>query len=271
MGYIEGVAYVIEPRWAGGSIERLNALAADLVALRPAVIVTDGTPAALAAKRATSNIAIVGCRLGNPVTTGLAASLARPGGNLTGTAIATTDIAGKWLELLREVAPAAKSVAFLTDTSNAGGRHTFRELQSRARTFGVEVQALDGRTMAEVTQAFNTIARDRIAGLIVGTTPVVFAQRRYIIEAAARQRIPAVYARSEYVDAGGLMSYGANLAVHYSHAADYVHRILQGARPGDLPIEQPTGFELWVNLKMAHSIGLKIPHSVLLRADKVIE
>ncbi|TMG95222.1 MAG: hypothetical protein E6H73_05885 [Betaproteobacteria bacterium] len=271
LGYVEGTSYVIESRWAKGDTERLAALAAELAALKPGVIVADGTPSALAAKQATVSIPIVAIRIADPVKAGLAASLARPGGNLTGTTIVTTNIAGKWLELLREVAPGVRSLAFLNDTSNAGAMLTFRELQEQARPLGVKVQALDGRNRSNVEQAFSAIARERMDGFVVGTNAVVFAQRHQIIEAAARQRLPAIYARREYVDAGGLMSYGTDLSAHYSHAADYGHRILQGAKPGDLPIEQPTKFELVLNLKTATTLGLTIPQSLLVRADEVIE
>ena len=271
LGYVEGTGYVIESRWARGDSQELSALAAELAALKPGVIVADGTPSALAAKRATSSIPIVAVRIADPVKAGLAAGLAQPGGNLTGTTIVTTDIAGKWLELLREVAPGVKSLVFLTDTSNVGAMLTFRELQERAQPLGVKVETFDGRNRSSVEQAFGAIARERKDGLIVGTNAVVFGQRQQIVEAAARQRIPAIYARREYVDAGGLMSYGTDLSVHYSHAADYVHRILQGAKPGDLPIEQPTKFELIINMKTAKALGIKLPSSILLRADRVIE
>ena len=271
LGWVEGKGFAIESRWAGSDSGRLPTLAAELVALKPHLIVADGTPAALAARRASSITPIVAIRIADPVKAGLAASLARPGGNLTGTTIVTTDIGGKWVELLREVAPGIKSLVFLNDTSNTGAMLTFRELQQRARPRGVTVEALDGGSRSAVVKAFSTIARDRRDGLVVGTNAVVFEQRQQIIEAAARQRIPAIYARREYVDEGGLMSYGADLGAHYSHAADYVHRILQGTRPADLPIEQPTRFELVVNLKTAKALAIRIPPSVLVRADRVIE
>ena len=271
LGYAEGTGHVVESRWARGDAERLPALAAELAALKPGLIVADGTPSALAAKQATTSIPIVAIRISDPVKAGLAASLARPGGNLTGTTIVTTDIAGKWLELLREVAPGMKSLAFLNDMSNAGAMLTFRELQQRARPLGVKVQPLDGRNRSNVEQAFNAIVRERVDGFVVGTNTVVFAQRQQIIEAAARRRIPAIYARREYVDAGGLMSYGTDLSAHYSHAADYADKILKGAKPGDLPIEQPTKFELVVNMKTARALGLKVPQTILVRADEVIE
>jgi putative ABC transport system substrate-binding protein len=271
LGYVDGTGYVVDSRWAAGVTQQLEPLAAELAALKPHVIVADGTPSALAAKRATTSIPIVSIRISNPVKAGLAASLARPGGNVTGTTIITTDIVGKWLELLREIAPAIKSAAFLNDTTNAGAMLTFRELQGRARSLGMTVQALDGRDRKNVEQAFGTMMRERLDGLIVGTNAVVFEHRQQIIEAAARQRVVAIYARREYVEAGGLMSYGADLGVHYGRAADYVHRILRGTRPADLPIEQPMKFELVLNMKTAKELGITIPQSVLVRADRVIE
>jgi putative ABC transport system substrate-binding protein len=222
-------------------------------------------------KSAISKTPIVAIRLANPVMSGLAASLARPGGNVTGTSTVTTDIAGKWLELLHEVAPAMKSLVFLTDTANPGGKLTLRELNERAGSLGVKVQPFDGRSKGNVEQAFSAIARERIGGLIVGTSPAILAQREQIVASAARQRISAIYAREEYVDAGGLMSYGADLDVHFSRAADYVHRILKGAKPADLPIEEPTKFKLVVNLKTARALGKTIPQSILVRANRVIE
>jgi putative tryptophan/tyrosine transport system substrate-binding protein len=269
-GYAEHTSYVIEPRWASGS-RRLSTLAAEITASSPHVIVADGTPAALAAKRASAHIPIVAIRISDPVKAGLVASLAHPGGNVTGTTIVTAQIAGKWIELLREVAPATRSLAFLNDTSNSGAMITFRELEERARLLGMSARVFDGTSRERVEKAFGGIARERGDGLVVGTNAVVFAQRQQIVDAAAREQIPAIYARHEYVEAGGLMSYGANLGVHYSHAADYVHRIVQGARPRDLPIEQPTRFELVVNQKAAQALGMKIPATVLLRADRVIQ
>jgi len=271
LGYAERTGYTIEPRWARGDTKRLPALAAELVGLQPHVIVADGTPAALAAKRASSHIPIVAIRISDPVKAGLVASLAQPGGNVTGTSVVTAQIAGKWVELLREVAPKTKSIAFLTDTSNAGAMITFRELRDRAGALGIAVQAFDGRSAAEIQEVFAEIERGRWGALLVGTNAVIFAQRRLILDATARQRVPALYARREYVDAGGLMSYGTNLGSHYSHAAEYVHRIAQGAKPDDLPVEQPTRFELVVNMKTARALGIRIPPAVLLRADRVIE
>jgi putative ABC transport system substrate-binding protein len=271
LGFNEGGNARIDARWADGDPQRLIALAGELVKLQPHVMVADGTPAALAARRATAAIPIVAIRIADPVKTGLAKSLARPAGNVTGNTIVTTDIAGKWLELLRELAPQTTSVAFLNDTSNAGAMLTFRELQNAAKKIGLKTAVLDGRSPASVGQAFDAVARERIDGLIVGTNAIVYGQRDQIVAAAARARIPAVYARSDYVDAGGLVSYGTDLGALYAQAAQYVQRILDGAKPSDLPIEQPMRFELAVNRKTARAIGITLPPSVMVRATRVVE
>lgn len=271
LGYAEQADYRIEARWANGEVPRLGSLASELVALGPRVIVADGTPAALAAKRASARIPIVAIRISDPVRTALVASLARPGGNVTGNTIVTTDIAGKWLELLRELAPQARAVAFLNDTTNAGAMLTFRELQAAAKRIGVKAAALDARDPAAVERAFATIARDGFDGLVVGTNAIVFRQRDQIVAAAARLRIPAIYARSEYVDAGGLIAYGTDLGALYAQAAHYVHRILNGAKPSELPVEQPMRFELAINVQAARALGLAIPPSVMVRATRLVE
>ena len=271
LGSAEGKDYRIEARWASGDAARLASLAAELAALEPRVIVADGTPAALAAKRASATLPIVAIRISDPVKTGLVASLARPGGNVTGNSVVTTDIAGKWLELLREIAPQARAIGFLNDTSNAGAMLTFKELQASAKRVAVTAVALDGRDRASVERSFDRIARERLDGLVVGTNAVVYRQRDQIVAAAARARIPAIYARSDYVDAGGLMAYGTDLGSLYAHAAQYVHRILNGAKPSELPVEQPMRFELVVNLKAAKALALAIPPSVMVRATRLVE
>lgn len=271
LGYPEGKGYLIEPRWARGESERLPGLAAELVALKPDVIVTSTTSAALAAKRASSLVPIVATAMADPIKSGLAATLGRPGGNLTGTTVVTTQLAGKWLELLREIAPTAKSLAFLTDTANPGSMLVFREAEERARPLGVAVQALDGRNRGQVERSFSLLASERMDGLIVSTTGILVDHRQQIVDAAARLRIPAIYGRREYVDAGGLLSYGTDIGALFSRPADYVHRILQGAKPSELPIEQASTFKLVLNLRAAKALGIKVPQSVLLRADEVIQ
>ena len=271
LGYTESKGYVIEARWADAQAKRLPELAAELVSLKAEVIVTAGSSAALAAKRATSSIPIVFIAGIDPVKMGLVSSFSRPEGNLTGVTNLTTDIAVKWLELMREIAPKARSFAMLSYTDSPGGKQILQDLQERAKPFGIAVQSLDGRNRANVERAFATMARERVGALIVTSTGALLDQRQQIVEAAARQRIPAVYGRREYAEAGGLVSYGANLLDLERHAATYVDKILRGAKPADLPVEQPTKFELVINLKTAKALGITIPQSVLARADEVIE
>jgi putative ABC transport system substrate-binding protein len=271
LGYMQGAGYVIDSRWANGDLGKLNVLAAELVTLKPDVIVTGGTPTALAAKRATSSIPIVFVAVADPVKSGLVANLARPEGNLTGTTNVLTEVAAKWLGLIREIAPTAKSLAFLTDTANPASMLIFRQLQEEARPLGVVVMPLDGSSQESVKRAFGTIAQERVDGLIMSAAGRLRAQRQQIIEAAARLRIPAVYALREFAEAGGLLSYGADLDLLWRRAADLVHRILKGAKPSEIPVEQAAVFNLVVNLRTAKALGLKIPQSVVVRADKLIE
>ena len=271
LGYVEGKGYVIEARWARAQIERLPTLAAELVALKPDVIVTASTTAALAAKKATSSIPIVYLGSADPVKAGLVKSFARPEGNLTGTSIVAIDVSGKWLELMREIAPKARSFAFLTYTDSASAMQIYRELQEKAKPLGVAVQALDGRNRGNVERAFDIMARERVDGLIVSAAGTVVDQRQQIVEAAARQRIPAVYARRDFTDAGGLMFYGADYDALFPRGADYVNRILQGAKPSELPFEQASTFKLVLNLKAAKALGLKIPEAVRARVDEAIQ
>ena len=271
LGYTEAKGYVIEGRWAKAQPDRLPALAAELVALNPDVIVTVSTPAALAAMRATARIPIVLVGATDPVKVGLVKSFARPEGNLTGIMIVQPDIAGKWLELLREIAPKARSIAVLTNIDNPASMLAFRELQKLAKPLGVAVQALDGRSRGNVGRAFESMARERIDALIVGASGTLANQRQQIVESAARLRIPALYARREFVEAGGMMSYGADYNALYARAADYVHRIEQGAKPAELPFEQASVFRLVVNAKALKALGLKIPESVRVRVDEVVQ
>ena len=271
LGYTEGKDLVIEVRFAGGNPDQLPGLAAELVALKPDVIVAVTTTAALAAKKATSSIPIVAVGPADPVKSGLVASLARPGGNLTGISPNQADIAGKWLELLRELLPKAKSIAYLTDRGNPGEMLVFRELEAHARPFGIEVRALDGITARSVDQAFAAIAAGGIDALIVATTASLLGQRRQIVETAARVRLPAIYARQEYAEAGGLLSYGAAAEVVFARAAEYADRILHGVQAQELPFEMASTFRLVVNLKTAKALGLRIPQAVRIRADQVIE
>lgn len=271
LGYREGKDLLIEARWAGGDVARLPGLADELVALKPDVIVAVTTTVALVTKKATSRIPIVALGPADPVKSGLVASLARPGGNLTGVSPNQAEIAGKWVEMVREIVPGAKSLAYLTDPGNPGEMLVFGEVQQGARPLGIKVHALDGVTLGSVEQAFATVKRERIDAIIVATTTSLLAHRREIVEAAARLRIPAIYARREYLEAGGLLSYGTNLEAVFSRGAEYVHRILQGTRPAELPFEMASTFTLVVNLTTARALGAKIPQSVLARADQVIE
>ena len=263
------VAY--EARYARGASERLPALAAGLVALKPDIIVTPGTPATIAAMKATSVVPIVFMAAGDPVGTGLVASLARPGGNVTGTTNLTTEIVGKQLELLREVSPTAKRLAYLTDASNKASLGAFRRAEEHARATNITIRLLDGRQRDELGRSFETIKRERLQGFIVGATGVLLEHRDQIVHFAAQERLPVVYGRREYVDTGGLLSYAADLQFSFTRGADYVHRILMGAKPADLPVEQVSNIRMVLNLKTARALGIAIPASLHLRADEVIE
>ena len=271
LGYTEEKGYLIEGRWAKVQPDRLPALAAELVALNPDVIVTASTPAALAAMRATARIPIVSVGATDPVKVGLVKSFSRPEGNLTGIMTVNLNIQGKWLELLREIAPKAKTIALLTNIGNPASMVGLRELQELAKPLGVAVKALDGSNPSNVERAFESITRERMDALIVGASGTLTNQRQQIVEAAARLRIPALYARREFAEAGGLMSYGADYNALFTRAADYVHRILQGAKPSELPFEQASVFRLVVNAKAVQALGLKIPESVRVRVDEVIQ
>ena len=271
LGYAEGRDLLVETRSAAGNLERLPVLAAELIAWAPDVIVAVTTTVALTAKRATSQIPIVALGPADPVKSGLIASLARPGGNLTGVSPNQAEIAGKWLELLRELAPRARSLAYLTDRGNPGEMLVFREVEQQAQPLGVRVQALDGVSRSAVDQAFAGLERARMDGLIVATTSSVLAQRQQIVDAAARLRLPAIYARQEYAEAGGLLSYAASLDAVFVRGAEQVHRILQGTPPAELPFEMSSTFRLVVNMKTARALGMKIPPALLARADEIIE
>jgi putative ABC transport system substrate-binding protein len=267
----EGNDVAYEARYARGALDRLPALAAELVALKPDIIVCPATPSTIAAMKATSTIPIVFSAAGNPVGSGLVASLARPGGNVTGTSNITIEIVGKQLELLRELVPSAIRLAFLTDASSKGSLAVFRQLEDHARAMKLAVQILDGRKRTDLERSFETIKRERVQGLIVGTTGALLEHRDQIVQFAAREKLPVVYGRREYVDSGGLVSYGADLQIAFSRSADYVHRILKGAKPADLPVERSSNLRLVINLKIARALGITVPATVRLRVDEVIE
>jgi putative ABC transport system substrate-binding protein len=272
LGYAEGRDYVIEQRSAQNDFARLPVLVVELLALKVAMIVVSGTPAALAAQKATREIPILFTAVGDPVGSGLAATLARPGGNITGLSVGVgQDLYSKRLDLLRQLAPGVRRVAFLYNPDNATTVRALRQFESdcaklRFKSFGVPIRGNE-----EIAPAFKTMQRDKVQGLIVTPGNSKFAWRASIIEHAAKHRLPAVYGLSNFVEAGGLLSYSANYLDLYRRAAAYADKIFKGAKPGDLPIEQPTRFELVLNMKTAKALGLKISNSVLVQATRVIE
>jgi ABC-type uncharacterized transport system substrate-binding protein len=271
LGYVEGQNFVLEYRSADGQAERFPDLARELVRLNVEVIVTRGTPSALAAKRATRTIPIVMASSGDPVATGIVASLARPGGNVTGLSAVATEIQGKQLEVLREMAPQIARVGFLFNMSNPVLQAQWKEAQLAARSVGLQALLLDVRAVRDLEPAFRAAAEQRTGAVIVGVDALTQAHRSQIIEALSRRHLPSISREREFVDAGGLMSYGVHYADLYRRAAAYVDKIFKGARPADLPVEAPTRFELVINLRTAKALGLTIPQSVLVRADEVIQ
>ena len=274
LGYVEGRNIVIEYRDAEGKLERLPGLAADLVALKVDVIAVTSTPAALAAKNATRTIPIVFTWAADPVRSGLVTSLGRPGGNVTGLSVLFTELVGKRLELLKQAVPGASRIAVLRHPGDYGERtenEMLREADVAARALGVRLQVVEARGPEDFDRAFADMTRARADAVTVESTNIFFMERKRLVDAAAKHRLPATYLVREFVDAGGLMSYAANAADLQRRAAAYVEKILKGAKPGDLPVEQPMKFELVINLKTAKALGLTIPPSLLARADQVIE
>ena len=273
-GYVEGRDFVMEIRDAGGKLERIPALAAELVSLKVDLIVVGGTLQALAAKQATTTIPIVFTTVGDPVGSGIVASLARPGGNITGLSNLAPELIGKHLDLLKEVVPDVRRIAFLRHTGGVGERveqDLLKVAEDAARALALRLQVVEARSAADLDKAFAEIVAARVGAVSVLGGTMFFIERHRLVDLAARSRLPAVYAEREFVDAGGLMSYGANDVDLIRRAGAYVDKILKGAKPGDLPVQQPTKFELMVNLKTAKSLGLTVPQSVLLRAKEVIE
>jgi putative ABC transport system substrate-binding protein len=272
LGYIEGRHILIEYRWADGRFDRLPALAAELARLKVDVIVASNTPAALAAKHVTSTIPIVTVTSGDPVGSGLVATLAHPGGNVTGLSLfPTLEISGKQLELLKEAFPTVSHVAGLANPANPPTAGLLTETELAARALGLRLRVLHVREPKDFDDAFTMMKNERVPALLVIADPLVNDNRGRIVAFAATHRVPAIYPYRTFVDAGGVMSYGVDLSDLSRRAATYVDRILKGAKPADLPIEQPTKFELVVNLKTAKALGLTIPSSLLLRADHVIQ
>jgi putative ABC transport system substrate-binding protein len=271
-GYIEGQNVVIEYRWADGHYGRLSALAADLVGRKVDVIATaGGTDSAFAAKRATSTIPIVFCGIGDPVGDGLIASLGRPGANITGMSLFTRELNAKRLELLSELVPRAKAIALLVNPTSSTAERVIADVQEAGRSKGVKLHILKAAAEGEFEIAFASLGQLSTGALLVGSDPFFNSRRDDLVALAARYAIPAMYEWREYVTAGGLVSYGASLTVAFRQAATYIGRILAGATPNDLPVQQPTTFELIINLQTANALGLTVPQSILARADEVIE
>jgi putative ABC transport system substrate-binding protein len=274
LGYDEGRNIVIVRRYGDSVVEQLPALAAELVKLNVDIIVAWSTPAALAAQRATKTIPIVAAVMADPVGDELVANLARPGGNITGTTFLGPELVSKRLQLLKEIIPGLSRVAALWQPHAYGARtmaNMSKEMEASARTLGMQLQFVPAAGPAELASAFSTIIKERPDAFILMPSPILFGQYRRIVTFAANNRLPAMYQAREIVEGGGLMSYGANLGDLFRSAAPFVHKILNGANPSELPVEQPTKFELVINLKTAKELGLTITREVQLIADEVIE
>ena len=272
LGYTEGQNIVVEVRQADGQVDRLAKITAEIVQSKPDVIVVSSPQAVLSAKQATTTIPIVFTAIINPVGAGFVASLARPGGNVTGVSWdATPELAGKQLESLREIVPRASRIAVLWNPDTTGSAAFMQHTSSAAKVLGIILQSVEARAPEDFQAAFSAIAKERSAGVVVLGSAFTFNHREQIARLAAQHRLPAIYGNRDSVVAGGLMSYGSSLLEQWRRAAVYVDKILKGAKPVDLPVEQPTKFELVINLKTAKALGLTIPQSLLLRADEVIQ
>jgi putative ABC transport system substrate-binding protein len=271
VGYVEGQNITIEYRWAEGRFERFADFAAEFVRLKCDIIMAGSAHAAIAAKHATATTPIIVVGVGEVVETGLVTSLARPGGNITGSTLMFAELSTKRLELLKQVVPRIAVVAVLWNAGTPAKAIDWRETQVAARVLGMTLQSREVSDPNGFDRAFTAMTRERPDALIVLGDPLMFLERERIAEFAARRRLPAMYDHRAYAEAGGLIAYGSDLREWYRRAALYVDKILKGERPGDLPIEQPTKFELVINLKTAKALGLTIPPSLLLRADQVIE
>jgi putative ABC transport system substrate-binding protein len=271
LGWVEEENIKIEYRYADGVSERLPELAADLVKRNVAIIVVAVTPDALAAAHATKTIPIVMASAGDPVGAGLAQSLAKPGGNVTGLSQMSTDLAGKRLELMREIVPDLSRIGVLRNPRDAISTITWQEIQTPAKRLSIELRSLELHDVSEFDQAFVTAINEKIGGLYTLPAPIFVDNEKRIVDFATRNRLPSVFHLPEFVRLGGLMAYGPDRAALFRRAATYVDKILRGANPGDLPIEQPTKFELAINLRTAKSLNFAIPQSLILRADEVVE
>ena len=271
LGYVEGKNVTFAYRWAEEKLDRLPALAAELVQLKVDVIVTETTPAAHAAKKATTAIPIVMALSGDAVGVGLVASLARPGANITGLTFIGPDVSGKWVELLKEMSPKTSRLAYLAHPDLPPEVLVFKAMQPVAQGLGMTIKLVEARSQNDFKHAFSEMRQARVNGLVVSPGIIYVQKPKLIVDFAAQQRLPTMCGRSDFVDAGGLASYGTSFPDLYRRAAVYVDRILKGTKPADLPVEQPTKFELVINLKAAKQIGVTIPQSVLFRADRVIK
>jgi len=271
LGYTEGQNIAIEQRYAHGVHDRLSGLAAELVPRKVDVIVVDGTATAIVAKAATTTIPIVFTLAGDPVGSGLAASLARPGGNVTGLSNLAAELSGKQLQLLKEAVPEASRVAFLYNPVNPATAPALNGAQAAARALGIQLQVLEVRRPNELGKAFSEMTKGRAGSLLTVSDAIFTTERVQLLKLAAKGRLPVMFSDREYVEAGGLMSYGTNFPDQYRCAATYVDKILKGAKPADLPVEQPTRFDLAINMKTAKGLGLTFPPSILVQATEVIE
>jgi putative tryptophan/tyrosine transport system substrate-binding protein len=270
LGYVEGQNIAIESRWTEDKDDRLPALAADLVRLKVDVIVASGGAATQAARQATRTIPIVMSQVNDPVGSGLVASLARPGGNVTGLTVMSPDLLGKQLQLLKEVVPTVSRVALLRNPDNPADTAILREAEAAAQALGVRLQTLEARNPPEIDSAFAAMTRERAGALLILPDSVFLSQRSQIAELAVKRRLPSIRQSRAFPEAGGLMSYGANYPDLSRRAATFVDKILKGAKPADLPVEQPTKFELVLNLKTAEALGLTLSPTLLFQADEVI-
>ena len=273
LGYVEGKNVIVEARFAEGHPERLPELVAEVLRLKVDVLLAGSTPGALAAKKATTTVPIVFAGVLEPVHSGVVAGLARPGGNITGVAVGIggSGFAGKYVELLKEAVPDISHVALLWNSAHPAGAPQVREIEAAARTLKVKLDLLDAGNAANLDRALATIGASGAQGIILVPNPFFDTSRVKLVQFAASKRLPTMYYFKHFADAGGMMSYGSSVEESYRRAATYVDKILKGAKPADLPIEQPTRFELVINLKTAKALGLKIPQSLLLRADNIIE
>lgn len=270
LGYIEGQNIAIEERYTEGENERLPGLAADLVRRKVDVIVVDETLAAMAAKGATTTTPIVVVPASDPVGSGLVASLARPGGNVTGMSALYAELSGKQLEIMKEAIPAASRVAVLGNPANPAMALGLKGAQTTTRALGIQLDVLEARTPSDLQKVSSQLANNRANGLLTLPAPLFSNERLQLVKLASKRRVPAIYSPKDFVEAGGLMSYGPNVPGQFRRAATFVDKILKGSRPADLPIEQPTTFEVALNLKTAKTLGLAIPQTILARADEVI-